>query len=538
MFRKLTTILLACGLLVILASMATGAHAADVLVTINGQDFSPDDFRHWWKNWREKDTPLPADLQPFIDWHLQVQEAERMELFTMPGYERKLEVFRKARGRMLLKQDVVDSQIRISEAQLRDLYDREYRPQWLVTILYIVDREKAIAAADGLRKKTITIEELVETSQKESWKLEHFVRLFRPTSLEKFPAWLAALRTMVPGEVHQPLEMQDFYAVLRLDEIREPAVDEYEKARKNLHRQLYDKQQDALTQNFIRTLKEKYQVRINQELTAAAGNPALDEAAKEQPVVTMNNGSVPLRELWKVVQQELQYNYSKSFDEEGVRNLSSRLLDGIVADQLFAAESSNRHYEEQEPFKWEYQFYSQHRLIIELEQRLIVPSIQVDDGEIEQYYQENIDQYLRPGTVDILKIEDEPHILARIWESVSSGQDFEKALQKVALRAVSESGVQLIKLRPEFYAAVLKLKKGDTSPPFVVGERQAMVKLVNTSPPEPLPLAEVRDAIDRQLKIAKFKQGRIDFAEKLRSVSDVRVNQAVWEKLHDEMEQN
>ena len=46
------------------------------LVTINHETFTTEDFRHWWKHWKEKETPFPDSLEPFIEWHLGTGHAE------------------------------------------------------------------------------------------------------------------------------------------------------------------------------------------------------------------------------------------------------------------------------------------------------------------------------------------------------------------------------------------------------------------------------------------------------------------------------
>ena len=83
----------------------------DKLVTINGIDYSSDDFKRWWGLWNEEKGRLPDDPQPFIEWKLLAQEARTMELDQLGSYRRKLEVFLKSRTRMLLKNEEVDSKI-------------------------------------------------------------------------------------------------------------------------------------------------------------------------------------------------------------------------------------------------------------------------------------------------------------------------------------------------------------------------------------------------------------------------------------------
>ncbi|MCF6188719.1 MAG: hypothetical protein L3J49_14745, partial [Desulfobulbaceae bacterium] len=83
------------------------------LVTIDGREYSGDDFRVWWENLREKDMVLPETPDPFVDWVLMFREAERMQLYQDPDYRKKVLTFLKARTLMLLKAEEVDSRISI-----------------------------------------------------------------------------------------------------------------------------------------------------------------------------------------------------------------------------------------------------------------------------------------------------------------------------------------------------------------------------------------------------------------------------------------
>lgn len=44
------------------------------LATINGRNFTNDDFRNWWVNWKEEGTPFPDTSDSFVEWHLLVQD--------------------------------------------------------------------------------------------------------------------------------------------------------------------------------------------------------------------------------------------------------------------------------------------------------------------------------------------------------------------------------------------------------------------------------------------------------------------------------
>ncbi len=63
---------------------------------------------------------------------------------------------------------------------------------------------------------------------------------------------------------------------------------------------------------------------------------------------------------------------------------------GIIGQNLTNWESLDRHYEEREPFKWEYQFNVNHRLTRAVEERMLAPEAEVTEADVESYYQANL----------------------------------------------------------------------------------------------------------------------------------------------------
>mgnify|MGYP000608738335 CR=1 FL=1 len=62
-FRIIITTLLVLGL-------SSPLHAfwgnSDVLVTVNGTEYSPADFQNWWREWREPGMDIPETPDPYI----------------------------------------------------------------------------------------------------------------------------------------------------------------------------------------------------------------------------------------------------------------------------------------------------------------------------------------------------------------------------------------------------------------------------------------------------------------------------------------
>ena len=59
-------------------------------------------------------------------------------------------------------------------------------------------------------------------------------------------------------------------------------------------------------------------------------------------------------------------------DEEATQDLKKETAYNIIAQSVTNWESLDRHYEEKEPFKWEYEFNYDQRLTLSVQQRMFV----------------------------------------------------------------------------------------------------------------------------------------------------------------------
>ena len=116
--------------------------------------------------------------------------------------------------------------------------------------------------------------------------------------------------------------------------------------------------------------------------------------------------------------------------EEEVRKLKNDTVTNIIAQYVTNWESLDQHFEEKEPFKWEYEFNYNHRMVVALKKRLFSSNANITDEEIKQYYQENINTYTQPGMVNIYIIDETQGPVDKIWADVTVGKDFRQVLKE------------------------------------------------------------------------------------------------------------
>ena len=148
--RRFTSILIILACLAFLPAAAAKAFLFDdTLVSIDGTNYSVDDFKHWWKFWKDDKTPLPETPDPYIDWLLLSKEAARMDLANDPSFQRQTRIFLQSRTLLMLKYEAVDSKINITDADIRNRYEEIFLPRWVVQRLDFKSEEAAAGSLAG-----------------------------------------------------------------------------------------------------------------------------------------------------------------------------------------------------------------------------------------------------------------------------------------------------------------------------------------------------------------------------------------------------
>jgi hypothetical protein len=508
---------------------------AETLVTINGSDYSPEDYERWWGVWNEQKGKLPDKSEPFIEWKLLVQEARSMELDQLATYKRKIDVYLKSRTRMHLKYDEVDSQVQqVTEEDIRSRYDLDYSPVRLGISLYFNSLEKATDAYKDISEGVISVEELLHRKPGEGGAMRQQQNIIRPMNFRIGENPIAkAAQGLEVGGVSSPVRYGQSYIVFYFLEQISFDPGDFAKKKKSIKETLIRERQAMLTGSLIAKLKKKYNVQVDEELFSQA-TADLSGEILNRPIVTTSNGNIPLFLLVKDLKKEARIA-SKKLTGEQLKNIRSGLLNGMIAEYLITWESLGRHYEEKPPFKWSYEFYMENRLIRELENIMLHKAISVTDEEVMEHYNLHLDQYMGPSIVSIAMLEDNEDIIKKMWKEISVGQDFFVVAKRYYTKVIPIKDVVLEKLSPELVDIIENLSIGEISPPVELGKKYGMVKLINSKPAQPKPLKSVEKLIKQEIYGEKYSGLRQAYIENLLEHSQVDLNQRAWEKLKRKM---
>jgi len=504
------------------------------LVTIDGEEYSTEDFRHWWTNWKEDRQPLPATPDPYIDWILEYREAERMKLYETPQYRRKVLTFLKARALMMLKAEEIDSRITIDEKQIRTRYRKEYSPITRLLVLSLNDMDAARALAARL-PEPVTADGLKEIATRQKGKIGLREKILRPVAMDKETK--SALALLKPGQLSPPLARPHGAVLLYVLDIQSGDDQDYQLMRTKIRQDLWKEEEARLTAVLLRRLRKKYDVWVDMERVAALDISApLDSFSDSEIIIRTKRGSVSAKHFMQQVQRQIAFRRNNGFPQAEPQSLKQQILNGIIDQTLTTWESLERGYEKKEPFRDDYLFYCRNNLIRQLEQRLFTTSGSIDDQEIKSYYSRHLKEFTRPAMIKMIIVEGSADGLRKLWTEVAAGGDFRELASRYTGHPVVVRELPADHLEKEVRDVVDGLTNGELSHVFTVKGHLSLIQLLEKKPARPQPLEQVSGRIRRLIREENRKKARRDFLNKLRENAVIDVNTAAWKELQLEME--
>jgi parvulin-like peptidyl-prolyl isomerase len=537
MYRVIRIAIIVFNLLILLnvsTVYAAWPWKPDHLVTINGLSYTGTDYKHWWDFKREPDSKVPETPQSFIEWKLLVQEAISMELDLEPRYQKEMQTFLGARSRLLLKNETVDSKIKITEDDIMARYESDYSPIWQMNLLYFESAEKAQAAYNGMENKTYSYQAFENFSKDEGGPIQIKKGKFRPKNFKTNKELLEDVKRLSVGEVTVPHQLGDYFVLFYLVDLELPEPNEFETKKQYMREIAWKQKQAELTYELIDELKIKFDVRVDEDLLAKTDVNLRGEILTK-PVVTTKVENIPLGVLVKDLRSEYKMRQKDDWTEAQKQNIIEGLLNGIIADYILKWEAQERRYEEHPPFKWDYEFYKEKKLIREMEKRLIASQITVNDQEINAYYKERLDQFRPPPILSLLLLYGEKEKVERAFPDIINGKDFAVTGEKYQVAFNPMYNIPARQVAPLVRQKTATLDPGAISQPFEMNKDYYIVKLVDRKIQEPVPVEKVKDKISIRIKNEKFIKLRQQHVDMLLERSEISVNRKEWDKLKENL---
>lgn len=531
-------LVLLCGLLLFVLPVTDAAAfwGGDYLIQINGEDYSEQDYRHWWNEWQDPGMKVHESVDEFVDFMLLSQEAKDMQLFDNPNYKKKLAVFLKVRSLMQLKGEEIDAHKVIPpREELWQAYIKEYTPTLNLRMIAVQDEEQA-SVIEQFMQQGMAFDKLAGAAglgevaeQLESTGPMRFTRIPEPLRNAVLP--------LKQGETVGPVKYGHAWYFLEVMERLDGSDEDFEGLKQNLIRASLKRQEAQLTQKLLEQLKTEYDVSVDQPLIDSIGPEGPSKEDTDRIAVTIGELKIPASFVFASIEKTQKTRGHAQRQAEAFNESKSRIINDILVQVLTEKAALERHYENFPPLKFIYEFYSKYRLIKEFEESVIRPQVKVTDEDIQAYYQQNQDQFSRKGIIEYAQVTTNENALAeQIKQKLKNGEDFFTIMLPVSPAGVPMKKEPLVNLRPSIQEAVKSLASGQIAT-IVDGENTHFVKVIRAVETNVIPLDQVREMIVKSLEKQFFNDIRAGYVQQLRDRSTIKVNKRSWKALREQLQE-
>lgn len=505
---------------------------SNVLATINEREYTVEDYKSWWEQWREPGMEIHQTPEPFVNFHLKVQEAETMELYTRPEYQRKVSIFRKVRSLMLLRQEEILAKVgEPTEAQLRELYEQRYLPRFTLLAARFDTEAQAQTFLDALTDATP--EEALAAMDLEV--KDHLARLEQAYEERLSPEVWEHIINLEPGTWGEPYQWHEVWNLMQVEEKHSFDPQHFAHVRSALENQWREQRRAELNRAFQQDLRDKYQVEIHRERIDKLSDAGVPPELEGQAGITFDGSDIALEVLHSAALKEVEKRSSSKNDFTFGQALDIVVSD-MVAQTITGFEAMQRHYEEHSPFKEVYTFYTQYRLTKELEKMVLKQEdLEVSAEEVKQAYEDQLDRFTVPEMVYMARVETREKKLAnQLREKLQRGEPFVEVV-----RPLTPEGIPSRWSDPSEEPAVLKQALDGAVPGqsgvVELDDRVCFFKLLHRQSGQVQEFDQVKEQLRAELEEEKRRQALKNLHERLRSASDVEVNQRVWERIYNDL---
>lgn len=472
-----------------------------------------------------------ALLNRMIDLRLITQEARRMELDKLPEIRQMVDAY----ARVTLRDELVERVVKDVKAdphEVETIYRASVR-RWKISAALFPSEEHArsmvaeVAAGKSFGEAAKTFLAAGKAS-----KVEDGIVLKREAM---DPAIAKAVDGLAVGATSAVVPMQSGFVVLTVEEILYPDDPAARATAEQVA--LTNKRKVAVTE-FDAALKKKY-VKIDRELLKGldyeSAKPGIEPLLRDKRVLADVRGEKPVTvgELTEQLKFQFFHGTKAAIERKKLNARKEQVLDGMLHRRVFRKEALRLRLDRTDSYQRKVKDYERSTLFGAVLRKAIATDIKLKDEEVKAYYDDHRGEYVTPGMIRIKSLVFANRMNAETAvESLRTGADFlwvagraAGQLDPNAKGVMSFDGRPIItgELPEGVRTAVAATKAGDvrlyTSPEnhyYVLAIQDVVASL-------PRPLDQVRKEISERVLDAKIKQAVEAYAQKLRSLSDVKV---------------
>ncbi|MGV1101039.1 peptidyl-prolyl cis-trans isomerase [Thiovibrio sp. JS02] len=338
-----------------------------------------------------------APLRRLVDIRLALLEAENIGLGELPEIQQQVAAYGKQTMRGLLLEKATRD-VKPDAKEVERLYKEEAR-QYVLQSLKIDKEEEARKIAGEIKAgqdfsmvaaKAIAAGTAVGSMETE----EHLAS-------EMLPQIGAALAKMKKGELSPVIPIQGGFALVKLKDIRYP---ENPPAKKTVEEAVLKAQRLEAQAKYIEALQEKH-AKVDEELFRKldfeAKEPGFEAMLQDKGVVATIAGEAPVTvgDLGAEMKKKFFHGVDQMIGTGKINKEKDGVLDKILTERVIAKEALAQGIDRSAVFTDMVEEFRRSMLFGAFMTKVIIPNLRLEEKDIEQYYQEHLNDFSSPPMV-------------------------------------------------------------------------------------------------------------------------------------------
>jgi parvulin-like peptidyl-prolyl isomerase len=357
---------------------------------------------------------------------------------------------------------------------------------------------------------------------------------------------------MNPGDISEPVLTQFGYHVVKVEDKRPNKnyrPGNYESQVMNIKRSLYQTKHvegSKMWDEHVEKLKTDKSFKVDEEnIQKAMGvfktkidsgmfkpeNFSDDE--KSIVLASWNDGNVTTNDLFLMFGPQL----SREVNRFKNKNQFKQSVDMISMQAIITAEAEKNGYDEEKEIHEQLESFKNQRMLSLLNKKEVNDKVTVEDDELEKYYQEHTNEFLKPAELLIWEIylEDES-VAKRVLAKAKAGQNFEKLAEKYSKDNFYQKKKGKLGYKRQNSRGVVSKKAFEIGPNKIEGPIKykkgwVIIKTGDKKPEEIQSYEKVQARVKSKVKARKIKDRKEEWEEELKNRYAVKINEELVENI-------
>jgi hypothetical protein len=280
----------------------------------------------------------------------------------------------------------------------------------------------------------------------------------------------------------------------------------------------------------------KLNKKVLDEIDFEAKEPGFQELLEDKRVIAEIQGENPITvgDLTDNLKQQLYHGVERAIESKRLTERKTSVLDEMLYKRVFRKEALRLGINKTETYKNKVKAYENSVIFGAFIQKVVVPDIKLKKEELKTYYDDHIKEYTTPEMMKINSVVFAKREFAEeALEKLRRGTDFQWLAENAGGQIDKRNSKDVLNFEGKFLTVkdlperVRKSVSGAKPGDFRLYESPEgyfyALAIQDVIPAKPVPFEEAKNKIAEIVFDDKLKKAVEEWAEKLRTVSDVKI---------------